>query len=126
MATLIIAPRPATIDGCFQNWSETDASTTVRSDMDMGGYTKIRRRTTVAAWQVNASVTLPADLYDDFMNWFRVDCGAGIFPTRVKTPLGKEVVMRFSQPPAIEWPEAEPNAFRVTVSLEQMPAWKDL
>jgi hypothetical protein len=126
MATITIGSRPATIDGCFQTWAEADASSVIRSEMDLGGFVKVRRRTTAAAWQVQASVTLEAKLYEDFMTWFRVNCGAGVFPTRVKRPDGKEIVMRFAAPPAIDWPQAEPNAFRASVTLEQLPAWKGL
>jgi hypothetical protein len=126
MATINIGARPASLDGCFQTWTEKDSPSTIRSDMDLGGYTKVRRRTTAAAWQVDASVTLPAELYDDFQEWFRVACGAGIFPTRVKTPAGKEVVMRFAAPPTFEFPESNKDVMRVSVTLEQLPAWISL
>lgn len=125
-STITIGARPASIDGCFQTWSEQDATSTIRSEMDLGGFTKVRRRTTAAAWLASASVTLKAEQYEDFMRWFRVNCGAGVFPTRVKRPDGQEVVMRFTEPPVIEWPERERTAFRASVSLEQLPAWKDL
>jgi hypothetical protein len=124
--TIQIGPRPASLDGCFQTWSEHDSSSVIRSDMDIGGYTKVRRRTTEAALQVDASVTLDAALYADFQTWFRVNSGAGVFPTRVKRPDGAEIVMRFTQPPVIEWPEANKYAFRATVALEQLPAWRYL
>ncbi len=110
----------------MQTWSEHDASSVIRSEMDQGGFTKVRRRTTAAAWLVDASVTLDASLYADFQTWFRVNCAAGVYPTRVKRPDGAEVVMRFTQPPVIEWPESNKGAFRATVSLEQMPAWVGL
>lgn len=123
---ITIGARPASLDGCFQTWSEHDASSTIRSDMDLGGYTKVRRRTTKAAWQVEASVTLSASLYETFMEWFRVACSAGVFPTRVKRPDGKEVVMRFTQPPVIEWFQADKGAFRAACQLEQLPEWATL
>lgn len=126
MATIQIGARPASLDGCFQTWSEHDSSSVLRSEMDMGGYVKVRRRTTAAAWQVDASVTLDASLYEDFMTWFRVNSGAGVFPTRVKRPDGKELVMRFTQPPVIDWPEANREAFRAQCVLEQLPAWQTL
>src|SRR4051812_46026283 len=94
-----IAPRPLSLDGCWQTWSETDSDATLRSQMDLGGFTKTRLRTTAAAWQVQASVTLAASLYEDFMQWFRVNCVKGVLPTRVKRPDGTEVVMRFTAPP---------------------------
>lgn len=126
MATITIGSRPDSLDGCFSTWSEYDASSTIRSDMDLGGFTKVRRRTTAAAWLVEASVMLPAELYADFMKWFRINCAAGVFPTRVKRPDGVEVVMRFTQPPVLEFPERDKTVFRASVSLEQLPAWAGL
>lgn len=126
MATVQIGPRPASLDGCFQTWTEHDSSSVIRSDMDLGGYVKVRRRVTEAALQVSASVTLDASKYADFQTWFRVNCGAGVFPTRVKRPDGKEIVMRFTEPPVYDWPEANKGAFRATCALEQMPAWSTL
>lgn len=126
MATVTIGSRPATIDGCFSTWAEHDATSTIRSEMDLGGFVKVRRRTTAAAWQVEAAVTLDASLYDDFMTWYRVNCAAGVYPTRVKRPDGVELVMRFAAPPVIDWPERDPNAFRAACQLEQLPAWKGL
>lgn len=121
-----IAERPPSLDGCWQTWNEHDASAVLRSDMDLGGFTKVRLRTTAAAWLVEASVTLPAALYQDFVDWFRIACVRGVLPTRVKRPDGTEVVMRFIEPPVIEWPAQEPTAFRASVSLEQLPAWQGL
>jgi hypothetical protein len=126
MADLIIGARPPSLDGCFATWSEHDAPSTIRSDMDLGGFTKVRRRTTAAASQVDATVMLEASLYEDFMRWFRVNCGAGIFPTRVKRPDGREVVMRFTAPPVVEFPERDRKVFRASVTLEQLPAWAGL
>lgn len=123
---ITIATRPSSLDGCWQTWNEHDASSVIRSDMDMGGFTKVRRRTTAAAWIVDATVTLDASLYEDFQAWFRINCAAGVFPTRVKRPDGKEIVMRMTQAPGIEWPEANKGAFRATVNLEQLPAWATL
>lgn len=126
MATIQIAARPSSLDGCFSTWTEHDATSTIRSDMDLGGFTKVRRRTTAAALLVEASVMLEAHLYADFMSWFRVNCAVGIFPTRVKRPDGSEIVMRFTAPPVIEYPERDRTVFRASVSLEQLPAWAGL
>jgi len=126
MATIVIASRPLTLDGCFATWSEKDAPSVLRSEMDMGGFVKVRRRTTAASWQVEAGVTLASTLYADFQSWFRVNCAAGSLPTRVKRPDGTEVVMRFTGPPGIEWLEKDKGAFRVSVTLEQLPAWVGL
>jgi hypothetical protein len=121
-----IGPRPASLDGCWQTWSEHDSPSTLRSEMDMGGYVKVRARTTEAAWQVDASVTLEAIYYADFMTWWRVNSAKGVFPTRVKRPDGTELVMRFVEPPVIVWPESDRTMFQATVRLEQLPAWRSL
>lgn len=126
MAAITIGTRPASLDGCWQTWAEHDSPSVIRSEMDLGGYTKVRRRTTVAAWQVDAAVTLPGAVYQDFMDWFRINCAAGVNPTRVKRPDGKEVVMRFTAPPVIEWAEANKEVFRASATLEQLPAWVTL
>ena len=124
--TVTIGERPASLDGCWQTWNEHDAAATIRSDMELGGFTKVRLRTTAAAWMVDATVILKADLYADFQTWWRVNCERGVLPTRIKRPDGTEVVMRFVSPPVIEWPQQEKRAFKVTASFEQMPAWAAL
>jgi hypothetical protein len=126
MATVQIADRPASIDGCFQTWNEADSPSVLRSDMDLGGFVKVRRRTTAAAWQISASVVLRASQYDDFLTWFRSYCQAGVLPTRIKHPSGREVVARFSAPPTIEWPERDNTVFRATCTFEQLPEWAEL
>ena len=126
MATVEIADRPASIDGCFQTWGEADSPSVLRSEMDMGGFVKVRRRTTAAAWQISATVMLRADQYDDFQAWFRTNCQAGVIPTRIKHPSGKTVVARFSAPPSIEWPERDKSVFRASCTFEQMPEWAEL
>lgn len=123
MATIQIGARPLSLDGCFSTWNQHDMPSVIRSDMDLAGYTKVRRRTTVAGSQVEASVMLKSDLYEDFMAWFRLDCAAGVLPTRVKRPDGTEVVMRFTAPPVIEYPERDKTVFRASVTLEQLPQW---
>jgi hypothetical protein len=122
-----IASRPASIDGCMQTWSEHDEIKVVRSEMETG-MVKVRRRFTGSIWLIDASVTLEARLYDAFRDWFRVNCQGGVLPTRVKRPQdGKEVVVRFSAPPAYDW-SIDPGAaaFRVSMTFEQMPEWATL
>lgn len=126
MATTQIAARPASIDGCFQTWTEKDAEATLRSDMDMGGYTKVRLRTTTASWLIEATVVLLASQYEDFQTWYRQNCIRGVLPTRVKRPDGKEVVVRFTAAPAIEWPTADRTNFKAACSFEQLPEWRNL
>jgi len=123
---ITIASRPASLDGCWQNWSERDAPAVLRSEMEMGGFTKTRLRTTAAAWLVEASVTLDSALYDDVQRWFRQDCILGSLPTRVKRPNGAEVVVRFTAPPTITFPQAEPGAMVVAATFERLPAWASL
>lgn len=118
-----IAPRPATLDGCFATWTEHDATAVLRSDMDMGGFTKVRLRTTAAAWLVDATVMLEGHHYAAVMQWFRQNCHMGVLPTRAKRPDGTEVVVRFTAPPVIEWLQADKRAFRLTAAFEQLPEW---
>lgn len=115
-----IGTRPASISGCFQTWNETQVSNVIRTDMD-NLTVKVRRRTTGIFRQAEASVTLKADVYDDFVKWFNVDCQQGAVPTRVMMPNGREEVWRFSEPPAIEW--VQHNVFRATVKLERLPGF---
>ena len=126
MATIQIAERPASIDGCMQTWAEHDEAQVMRSSMDTGTI-KVRRRFTGVVWLVDATVTLDAELYPDFRDWFRINCQSGVLPTRVKTPQGIEVVMRMREPPVIDWSiDPAPIAFRATVLLEQLPEWAGL
>lgn len=126
MATITIASRPLSLDGCWQQWSEKDNEATLRSDMDLGGFTKVRLRVTDAGRTFNATVSLEAKFYADFMEWYRVNCARGVFPTRVKQPDGTEIVARFTAAPAIEWPPLDNKYFTATCTLEQLPAWRGL
>lgn len=117
---LTIAARPASISGCVQSWSEADMPQVIRTSMD-SGTVKVRRRFTGIHRTANASVTLKAEQYDDFMDWYRTLCMGGVYPTRIITPYGKEEVWRFTEPPQIEWIDAK--AFRATLALERLPAW---
>jgi hypothetical protein len=74
---------------------------------------------------IDATVTLAAALYDDFLDWYFIDSQAGVVPTRMKRPQdGKEVVVRFAAPPAIEW--IDKNAFTASMQLEILPVWQEL
>src|SRR4030095_10082917 len=118
---------PVSIDGCMATWGETEAPNVIRSEMELAGFAKVRRRTTYSTVLVDASVMLPSEVYDDLWSWFRVDCQSGVLPTRFKRPQdGKEIVLRFAAPPAIEWPERESDFFRAVFKLEQLPAWRTL
>jgi hypothetical protein len=126
MASTNVAPRPISIDGCFQTWAETDKSQIIRSEMDFGTV-KVRRRTTGIIWTIEAGVTLKAEQYEDFQTWFRVNCQAGVIPTRIKRPMdAKEVVARFTEPPQIQWLDMEKNAFHAACKFEQLPEWGNL
>lgn len=126
MAAITVAARPISIDGCFSSWSEMDKPQIIRSEMDFGTI-KVRRRTTSSIWTIEASVVLKAELYDDFQTWFRVNCQAGVLPTRIKRPQdGKELVARFTEAPTISWPELEKGAFQAACKFEQLPEWRTL
>ena len=126
MPSIEIAPRPAALDGCMQTWAEHDEVQVIRSQMETGAV-KVRRRFTGIVWLVDASVTLEASLYKVFRDWYRVACQSGVLPSRFKTPQGVEVVMRFTAPPVYDW-SIDPGAaaFRVSMTLEQMPEWAGL
>jgi hypothetical protein len=121
---ITIAPRPATIDGCMQTWSETYQANTVRSGMD-DMEVKVRRRTTGLVRTIDTTLTLKANQYDTFVEWFRVAQQGGSLPTRIRRPQdGKETVVRATEPPQIQW--IDKNIFQVQMKWEQMPAWVTL
>lgn len=126
MATIQVASRPASIDGCMQTWAEHDEVKVIRSEVDTGTV-KVRRRFTGVVWLVDASVVLPAALYVAFRDWFRINCQSGVLPTYFTTPWGEQVVMRFREPPAIDWGiDPAATAFRASMVLEQLPEWRSL
>jgi hypothetical protein len=116
-----IGARPASIDGCMAVWNQTYLSNTIRSDMD-DLEVKVRRRTTGLVTKIDTQVTLKASQWDDFIAWFKVNQIGGSIPTRIKRPQdGKEVVVRATEPPKIEW--LDKNAFTATMAWESMPSW---
>jgi hypothetical protein len=120
-----IAKRPDKIDGCMQTWTETYLPQVIRTDMDAPGYTKVRRMVTGKTTSIDASVTLKAELYDDIQHWYFENSQAGLIPTRVKRPQdGKEVVVRFTEPPTINF--IDKVAFTASFKFEQLPAWVTL
>jgi hypothetical protein len=124
MATIYIAPRPLSIDGCMSQWNEKFTPNTIRSNMD-NLEVKVRRRTTGLILTIDTQVTLKAAQYDDFIAWFKTNQGGGVYPTRIKRPQdGKEMVVRITEPPAISW--IEKGAFTASMKWEQMPAWSNL
>ncbi len=124
MATIYIASRPTSIDGCMETWNETYRPNTIRSQMD-DMEVKVRRRTTGLIREIDTQVTLKASQYDDFIDWFQRSQAGGTYPTRIKRPQdGKEIVVRIVEPPTIEWLAKE--AFRVSMKWESMPAWSKL
>ncbi len=121
---IYIAPRPTSIDGCMQEWSETFLANTIRTSME-DLTVKVRRRTTGLVMNIDCKVNLKAEQYDDFIKWFRIDQQGGSVPTRVKRPKdGAEIVVRASQFPTIQWIDS--NAFAVSMKFEQMPEWRTL
>jgi hypothetical protein len=86
---------------------------------------KVRRRTTGLVRTMDTTLTLKVEQYDVFVEWFRVAQQGGSIPTRIKRPQdGKEVVVRASAPPTIQW--IDKNIFHVQMKWEQMPAWVTL
>jgi hypothetical protein len=121
---LTIAQRPKEIDGCMQTWNETYSANTIRSAMD-DMEVKVRRRTTGLVRTMETTLTLKAVQYDTFIEWFRVAQQGGSIPTRIRRPQdGKEMVVRASAPPQIQW--VDKNIFQVSMKWEQMPAWVTL
>ncbi len=88
------------------------------------GSVKVRRRTTGVHRVAQVSVTLEADQYDVFMDWFRVSCRNGIKPTNIFEPTGIESVWRFIEPPQISWAEPQIRAFTASCKLERLPSWQ--
>jgi hypothetical protein len=109
----------------MQTWTETFASNVLRTDMEASGYVKVRKRTTGKMTMIDATLTLDATHYDDFMQWFFVESQAGVVPTRIRRPQdGAEIVARFAAPPTVQF--IDRNAFTATMKFEQLPAWAEL
>jgi hypothetical protein len=120
-----IGKRPDKLDGCMQTWTETYEQQVMRTNMESPGYVKVRRRVTGKTTNIDASVTLNSNLYDDIQHWFFEDSQAGVIPTRVKRPQdGKEIVVRFKEPPTVDF--IEKGIISVNFKFEQLPAWVTL
>ena len=117
---ITIANRPATLSGAWASWTEARRSGVIRTEMESGAV-KIRRRFTGRYRMAQVSVVLKADQYDDFVDWFEVNCLGGLNPTRVMTPRCVEQVWRFAEPPEIDW--IDPGFFRVSATLERNESW---
>ena len=120
---ITVASFPATIDGCMATWSETQISNVIRTDME-NLTVKVRRRTTGIHRIASVSVTLKAEVYQDFMDFYNVSCRQGVDPARFTNPLGKKEVWRITAPPQIEW--VDKKAFSVAMELEQLPMYRTL
>ena len=119
---ITIAPRPTSISGCMQTWSEEALPNTIRSETD-DLTVKVRRRTTGLVTNIDCQVTLEASKFDDFMLWFKVNQLGGSIPTRIRRPQdGKEIVARMRTPPKVEW--VDKKAFTATLAFEMMPGWE--
>jgi hypothetical protein len=118
-----VAARPLTI-GCLQTFDLSWKESVIRTDSENSAFIKTRRRTTAPLAVADCSVTLKADVVQDFMNWYTVACRCGAVPTRIKVPpLNKEQIWRFSAAPKISW--IDPKAAQVTWSMEKLPMWVD-
>ncbi len=118
-----IGVRPKNLDGCMQSWTESYEQQVIRTNMETSGYVKVRRRVTGKTTKIDASATLDSKYYDDIQNWFFTASQAGVIPTRVKRPQdGKELVVRFTEPPVINF--LDKKAFNVSFKFEQLPMWE--
>jgi len=117
-----IAARPASLDGCWSTWTETQSDNVVKSQMD-SGVVKTRRRFTGIQRRAQVSVSLKADLYQEFIDWFNVFQRQGSIPTYVKTPYQTEEIWLWVTPPKVEWPEA--GYFTASVEMYQQSGWND-
>jgi hypothetical protein len=111
-----IAQRPPTLSGCWKSWQERDVDVVLRTEMDSGAV-HTRRRFTGRSRVVAASVTLKAELYDDFVTWFFTNCRQGSIPTYVVNPLGQTEIFQFMKPPAFSWDGADNKSFTVSCEL---------
>jgi len=120
-----IGKRPDALDGCMKTWVESFEQQTIRTPMETTGYVKVRRRVTGRTTNIEASVALDSKHYDDVVSWFFTASQGGVIPTRVKRPQdGKEIVVRFKEPPIIDF--IDKKAFNATFKFEQLPAWMTL
>lgn len=118
MASKNIAFRPAQLDGCWATWTETWVDVVARTDFENGSM-RTRRRFTGKAKLIDASVRIDASFYDLFCEWFLVNQQQGALPTKVKDPQGKEIVVQWTEPPKISWPDA--LVFQASVKMYQHP-----
>lgn len=121
-----IAARPLVLSGALQTFVETTLDNSIRSQADDNQVIKVRRRATNMTRTADASVTLPRALVEPFREWYRDACLGGSLPTRFKIPpdCAEEEVWRFAAPLQYDWTvDANANACRITMKLEQMPNW---
>lgn len=118
-----IASFPVTISSCMQSWSESQNPNIIRTSMENLAV-KVRRRTTGIHRVAAVTVTLKAEVYQDFMDFYNVSCRQGVDPARFTHPSGKKEVWRITNQPQINW--VDKKAFEVSMELEQLPAWRTL
>ncbi len=111
-----IGARPPQLTGCWKTWTEKDVEVVLRTEMEAGAV-HTRRRYTGRSRLVQATVTLPANLYSIFRDWFLINQQQGAIPTYVVTPYGDEEVFQFVTSPSYSWPDAK--AFTATVEMWQ-------
>ena len=113
-----VGTRPAQLDGCWQSWSETDVDVVTKTEFESGNV-RSRRRFTGVQRRIQASVKLKMDLYDAFMNWYRVNQRQGAIGTTVKDPLGREITVQWLAPPQIQFGRPGDDTFTATVDMWQ-------
>lgn len=118
MAAPDVASRPAQLDGCWKTWNEEDVDVMLRTNTESEAL-HLRRRFTSRARLAQVSVTLPAEKYAIFRDWWLINQQQGLRSTWVKTPYGDEEAWLWIAPPKISWNDAK--AFTATVSMYRGP-----
>ena len=99
-----IVARPPQLDGCWQTWNETPIDVILRTEVDSGAL-HTRRRFTGRSFTVSAQVTMKVEFYEIFMQWFNANQKQGAAATYVTNPQGDQVVVQWTAPPQISWPD---------------------
>lgn len=106
---------------CFATWEETQQDNVVKSTFE-DGTVKFRRRFTGTQRRVQATVTHPARLFNDFEVWFNQLCRQGSIPCYIKTPYGTTELFQFMAPPQYSW--NGPETFTASCTFYQGAGWR--
>lgn len=109
---------PAGLPDCPQTWSETPAPDIVRSDMDVGP-AKTRRRSTLENTVVQVSVTLKAEQYNDFMNFYNNQISFGVTPFYYKHPITAQInTYHFLENPKIDFIPGPDGVGYISIAMQ--------